>query len=157
MNGELWNIEFATVENILELRRAQINCQMLGAQFAKITAMNTVVHGCSLLLSAWLRTTRKQRYLKSISATHEGGKLAVEARRILKERRVADAVVDQELGPGNHLCRVFGSDEVRVLVPRAVRHQYWKPQAAQHVIDLERPVAHSEAHLGRHHHVKGQA
>src|SRR6516225_1008228 len=38
--------------------------------------------------------------------------------------RVADALVNRELGPGEHLCRVFGCDEVRVLVLRAVRHQH---------------------------------
>jgi hypothetical protein len=39
---------------------------------------------------------------------------------------------------------------IRVLVLRPVRHQHRKPEAAQHVIDFERPAVQTEAYLGRH-------
>ena len=31
-----------------------------------------------------------------------------------------------------------------------MRHQHRKPEAAQHVVDIERPAAQTEAYLGRH-------
>src|SRR5215831_20718168 len=55
-----------------------------------------------------------------LGAPYEGGELCVEARRILEERGVADALVDRELGARDHLGGVFGGDQVRVLVFRAV-------------------------------------
>jgi len=40
-----------------------------------------------------------------MGAAHEGGKLGVEARCGLEERRVADALVDRELGAGGSWVR----------------------------------------------------
>jgi hypothetical protein len=57
-----------------------------------------------------------------LRAAHEGRKLRVEARGGFEERRVADALIDRELGAGDHLRRVFGGDQIRVLVLRPVRH-----------------------------------
>src|SRR5262245_8035244 len=51
-----------------------------------------------------------------LSAAHEGGELGIEADGILEERRVADALIDRELGARDHLGGVFGGDQVRVLV-----------------------------------------
>src|SRR5215470_5515225 len=91
-----------------------------------------------------------------LSAAHEGGELGIEADDILEERRVADALIDRELGARDHLGGVFGGDQVRVLVLRAVRHQHRKLKARQNVVDVKRPVAEAEPHLRRHHHVESE-
>src|SRR5690348_16615474 len=52
-----------------------------------------------------LRTMAK--LIPFLGAAHEGRKLGIEARGSLEERRVADALVDRELGAGDHLRRVF--------------------------------------------------
>src|SRR5215831_4282451 len=80
-----------------------------------------------------------------LRAAHEGGELAVEARRVLEERRMADALVDRQLRALDHLGGVLGGDQVGVLVLRPVRHQHRQPEALQHVVDVERPVAHCDA------------
>src|SRR5215831_20571654 len=72
----------------------------------------------------------KAKLIPFLGAAHEGGKFGVEARGSLEERRVADALVDRKLGAGDHLRRVFGGDQVRVLVLRPVRHQHRKLEAA---------------------------
>src|SRR5262249_52088006 len=62
----------------------------------------------------------KAKLIPFLGAAQEGSKLGVEARGSFEERRVADALVDRELGAGDHLRRVFGGDQVRVLILRAV-------------------------------------
>ena len=59
----------------------------------------------------------KAKSIPFLGAAHEGRKLGVEARGGLKERRVADALVNRQFRTGNHLCRVLGGNQVRVLAP----------------------------------------
>jgi hypothetical protein len=56
------------------------------------------------------RLRRKANLIPFLGAAHEGRKLGVKARGCLEKRRVADALVDRELGAGDHLRRVFGGD-----------------------------------------------
>ena len=56
------------------------------------------------------RLRGKANLIPFLGAAHEGRKLGVEARGGLEERRMADALVDRELGAGDHLRRVFGGD-----------------------------------------------
>src|SRR5580704_1853326 len=59
---------------------------------------------------------RSSNLIHLLGAAHEGGKFGVEARRVFEEGRVADPLIDRELGAGDHLRGVFGGDQVRVLV-----------------------------------------
>src|SRR5436190_13359151 len=68
------------------------------------------------LRSGWPFGGWKAKLIPFLGAAHEGRKLGVEARGSLEERRVADALVDRELGAGDHFRRVLGGDQVRVLI-----------------------------------------
>jgi hypothetical protein len=58
---------------------------------------------------------RSSNLIHLLGAAHEGGKFGVEARRVFEEGRMADPLIDRELGAGDHLRGVFGGDQVRVL------------------------------------------
>src|SRR2546427_13021869 len=73
--------------------------------------------------AAGLGMTR-QISIRLLGAAHESGELGIETRSVLEERRMTDALIDREFGAGDHFRRVFGGDEVRVLVVGPMGHQH---------------------------------
>src|SRR5262245_57097857 len=78
-------------------------------------------HSCSL--RAGMRIEGDDLSIRLVRAPHECGELRIEARGVLVERRVADPLVDRELGARNRLGRVLRVAGFGIAVQRAMDDQ----------------------------------
>src|SRR5581483_10501762 len=101
----------------------QLGCASRRARALARSLWPSLETHAELTLGMLLRTRTTILVRPCIRLAHEGRELAVETRRVLVERRMADALVDRELCARNRLRGVLRGADLGVAIFLAVRDQ----------------------------------